>query len=72
MFLSPGPGSPTDFKLSTTIKMAQRRNLPIFGVCLGARLLSLEPAMLPLTGSAHGVSQVCKALLSISEESSAN
>ena len=36
VFLSPGPGSPTDFKLSTTIEMAQRRKLPIFGVCLGA------------------------------------
>eukprot|EP01043_Picozoa_sp_COSAG02_P040480 COSAG02_NODE_3280_length_7026_cov_3.334200_5_plen_75_part_00 len=38
VFLSPGPGSPTDFKLSNTIEMAQRRKLPIFGVCLGARL----------------------------------
>ena len=40
VFLSPGPGSPTDFKLSTTIEMAQRRKLPIFGVCLGAPLWS--------------------------------
>ena len=46
IFLSPGPGSPPDFKLSTTIEMAQRRKLPIFGVCLGAarfRLLLRTP-----------------------------
>lgn len=35
VFLSPGPGSPIDFKLSATIEMAQKRKLPIFGVCLG-------------------------------------
>ena len=33
--LSPGPCSPKDFGLSTTIAMANERRLPIFGVCLG-------------------------------------
>lgn len=35
VFLSPGPGTPTDFQLSATIAQALARNLPIFGVCLG-------------------------------------
>jgi len=35
MFLSPGPGSPTNFKLSHTIQLAIDNNIPIFGVCLG-------------------------------------
>ena len=54
IFLSPGPGSPTDFKLSTTIEMAQRRKLPIFGVCLGAarfRLLLRTPCSADLLDS---------------------
>ncbi len=33
--LSPGPGSPADFNLSTTIAQALDRGLPLFGVCLG-------------------------------------
>ncbi|MFL0810101.1 MAG: anthranilate synthase component I [Agarilytica sp.] len=33
--LSPGPGSPKDFKLKDTIDMAKGLNLPMFGVCLG-------------------------------------
>jgi len=33
--LSPGPGKPTDFNLSSTIDDCLKRNLPIFGVCLG-------------------------------------
>lgn len=33
--LSPGPGNPRDFALSTTIDLALERKLPIFGVCLG-------------------------------------
>ena len=35
VFLSPGPGTPTDFGLATTIERALHRELPIFGVCLG-------------------------------------
>jgi anthranilate synthase len=33
--LSPGPGSPQEFQLSRTIDFALKRQLPIFGVCLG-------------------------------------
>ncbi len=35
VILSPGPGSPADFRLSRTIELCLQRNLPIFGVCLG-------------------------------------
>ena len=33
--LSPGPGSPEDFSLKETIQSCLRREIPIFGVCLG-------------------------------------
>ncbi|HEY9768886.1 MAG TPA: anthranilate synthase [Coleofasciculaceae cyanobacterium] len=33
--LSPGPGRPTDFKVAATIAACQKRQIPIFGVCLG-------------------------------------
>jgi anthranilate synthase len=33
--LSPGPGEPKDFDVSGTIGLALRRDLPVFGVCLG-------------------------------------
>ena len=33
--LSPGPGSPSDFKVSSTIDKMMERKIPIFGVCLG-------------------------------------
>lgn len=33
--LSPGPGKPSDFNLSATIKEISARKIPIFGVCLG-------------------------------------
>jgi anthranilate synthase len=33
--LSPGPGKPSDFKLSATLDAAISRGLPVFGVCLG-------------------------------------
>ncbi len=33
--LSPGPGSPSDFKLAQTIMACVHRDIPIFGVCLG-------------------------------------
>jgi anthranilate synthase len=35
LVLSPGPGCPKDFGLSTTIDLALQRKLPLFGVCLG-------------------------------------
>ena len=33
--LSPGPGEPKDFNLSKTLDAVLKRNLPVFGVCLG-------------------------------------
>ena len=33
--LSPGPGSPEDFKIKGTVMACIRRAIPIFGVCLG-------------------------------------
>ncbi|KTD78435.1 anthranilate synthase component I [Legionella waltersii] len=33
--LSPGPGKPKDFKLSSTIDLILSKETPIFGVCLG-------------------------------------
>ncbi|UWG98832.1 anthranilate synthase component I [Dehalobacter sp. DCM] len=33
--LSPGPGKPSDFRLSETIALCMAKNIPIFGVCLG-------------------------------------
>lgn len=33
--LSPGPGRPSDFAMADTIAEICRRNLPLFGVCLG-------------------------------------
>ncbi len=33
--LSPGPGTPSDFKLSQSIERALELELPLFGVCLG-------------------------------------
>ncbi len=33
--LSPGPGTPKDFDVSTTIQAALDRTIPVFGVCLG-------------------------------------
>ena len=33
--LSPGPGRPQDFRVPETVKICMRRQLPVFGVCLG-------------------------------------
>lgn len=35
VFLSPGPGKPSDFKLSELIDAVVARGIPLFGVCLG-------------------------------------
>ena len=35
MILSPGPGNPKDFKLSDSIDLLIKHNIPGFGVCLG-------------------------------------
>ncbi|MBD2775474.1 anthranilate synthase [Iningainema tapete] len=33
--LSPGPGRPSDFRVADTIAACKKRQIPIFGVCLG-------------------------------------
>ncbi len=38
--LSPGPGMPSDFKCSATIAAVRKRELPVFGVCLGLQALT--------------------------------
>src|SRR5690606_25674537 len=38
--LSPGPGTPKDFDTAATIGKARKRNLPVFGVCLGLQALA--------------------------------
>jgi anthranilate synthase len=37
--LSPGPGRPGDFRISSTIDTAIEKKLPIFGVCLGVQAI---------------------------------
>ncbi len=37
--LSPGPGRPEDFKISSTIDVAIEKKLPVFGVCLGLQAI---------------------------------
>ena len=39
LVLSPGPGRPEDFSMSKTIDAAIRKNLPVFGVCLGVQAI---------------------------------
>jgi anthranilate synthase len=35
VLLSPGPGTPSDFDVTSTVKAAVDRGIPLFGVCLG-------------------------------------
>ncbi|MEZ5527373.1 MAG: anthranilate synthase component I [Gammaproteobacteria bacterium] len=35
VILSPGPGRPQDFALSSTLALCQAKHIPVFGVCLG-------------------------------------
>jgi anthranilate synthase len=37
--LSPGPGRPSDFKCEELMSELDRRNLPVFGVCLGLQAM---------------------------------
>ena len=62
--LSPGPGSPTDFKLSLTIDEMMKRKIPIFGVCLGLQGLiehfggNLDVLSYPMHGKATLIQRV--------------
>jgi anthranilate synthase len=38
--LSPGPGSPSEFRISESLAYAERHRLPVFGVCLGAQAIA--------------------------------
>ena len=49
VLLSPGPGRPQDFGLSTVLDYCAQRHLPVFGVCLGMQ------AMVEHAGGALGV-----------------
>lgn len=37
--LSPGPGKPSDFRVADTIAACKKREIPIFGVCLGLQAI---------------------------------
>ncbi|MGK7872904.1 MAG: anthranilate synthase [Xenococcaceae cyanobacterium] len=37
--LSPGPGRPSDFRVAETIAACRKRQIPIFGVCLGLQAI---------------------------------
>ncbi|HEY0331048.1 MAG TPA: anthranilate synthase component I [Rhodopseudomonas sp.] len=39
LVLSPGPGRPEDFKIKATIDAALKKQMPIFGVCLGVQAM---------------------------------
>jgi anthranilate synthase len=62
--LSPGPGRPSDFAMAETIDLTLRRNLPVFGVCLGLQGIveyfggSLAVLDIPVHGKASTVN-VC-------------
>jgi len=59
--LSPGPGRPSDFAMSETLDLLVRRNLPVFGVCLGLQGIveylggSLAVLDVPMHGKPSGV-----------------
>ena len=39
LVLSPGPGTPSDFRCGDTLALACDHNLPVFGVCLGLQAI---------------------------------
>jgi anthranilate synthase len=39
VILSPGPGSPSEFGITHTINACKKREIPIFGVCLGLQAI---------------------------------
>jgi anthranilate synthase len=73
--LSPGPGSPSDFKLSLTIDEMIKRRIPIFGVCLGLQGLvehfggNLDVLSYPMHGKPSQINRVLDSI-PITEKSS--
>ena len=39
LVLSPGPGTPSDFDCTASIRLAEKFGLPVFGVCLGLQAI---------------------------------
>ncbi len=39
VFLSPGPGEPSDFDTAATLKLIEKAGLPAYGVCLGLQAM---------------------------------
>jgi anthranilate synthase len=54
--LSPGPGNPGDFDCAATIAEVRKRNLPLFGVCLGLQAIveSFGGSLAQLDTPMHG------------------
>jgi anthranilate synthase len=56
VLLSPGPGRPADFAISETLDIVTRREIPVFGVCLGLQGIvehfggALDVLALPMHG----------------------
>ncbi|HXP97929.1 MAG TPA: anthranilate synthase component I [Telmatospirillum sp.] len=67
--LSPGPGRPADFAMNETLALLIKRQLPIFGVCLGLQGIveyfggSLDQLDLPMHGKPSEVKVVGGRLL---------
>ncbi|MBW4562899.1 MAG: anthranilate synthase [Mojavia pulchra JT2-VF2] len=60
--LSPGPGKPSDFHVAETITVCTRRQIPIFGVCLGLQSIveAFGGELGVLSYPQHGkISRVC-------------
>ena len=62
VLLSPGPGSPADFHMTELIERLDKRELPIFGVCLGhqglGQYFGARLAQLPIP--VHGKETIVK------------
>jgi len=62
--LSPGPGCPNDFGLSTTLAACMEHRLPAFGVCLGLQGMvehfggDLDVLSYPMHGKASSISLI--------------
>lgn len=60
--LSPGPGSPAEFRISATLAYAERHRLPVFGVCLGAQAIAeyCGGALSAMHRPMHGIQSVVR------------